>query len=197
MRIEARPDETGEVSDRIPDDRIEPVAIAARRLLHEGEITDLSVRNLSIYVGCAPSTLQHRFGSRRSVLAHVAEWIGHAWLDVVRRETCFPNEVFGLYDFEGRHHLRGWLAMGELARGDDRVAIEVALVVHEERRLLERVLPPTSDQPTRDVWVGLVRGLQHDLAARTGSLDADRARAAARAFLGSLSGPRATTPHSA
>jgi AcrR family transcriptional regulator len=186
------------MTDRIPQSRIEPVAVAVRRLLYEGEITDLSVRNIAIYVGCSPSTLLHRFGSRRSLLAHVAQWIGEAWLEVVYRETARGTlEVFGLHEVSGWDHLRGWLAMGELARGDDWIAREVAAIEREERRLLERVLPPGTDLATRDAWVALVRGLQHALAARVSPLPIEQARAAAQLFTSALSDRPGSTPRSA
>lgn len=186
------------MTDPIPQNRIEPVAVAVGRLLHEGEITDLSVRNIAIYTGCAPSTLLHRFGSRRSLLAHVATWIGESWLEVVYRETARgPLEVFGLYEVSGWHHLRGWLAMGELARGDDWIAREVGAAQRKERTLLERVLPGGVDLAARDAWVALVRGLQQDLAARSRPLPIERARATVQLFTHRLSDPAATTPRSA
>lgn len=162
----------------VPQDRVEPVAIAVKKVLADGDVQDLSLRNIATYVGCTASTLSHRFGTRAALLAHVAQWLGEQWTDAVFRETMLEQvtDILGTWERTGEQ-ARPWLTMCEVGRGDPLTGGVVAQAERDERRYLERVLPDEADQAERDLLVSLVRGLRHELRAGTDPMPIERGRA--------------------
>jgi AcrR family transcriptional regulator len=166
----------------VAPDRVEPVAVAVKKVLLDGSVRDLTLRNIATYVGCSPSTLAHRFGSMDNLIAHVAQWLGEQWTDALRIETW--SSVDGFLDTYERtgEQLRPWLTMCEIGRGDPLTGGVVASAERDQRRYLEGSLGEGVDQADRDLWIAVAHGLHHALSAGTDPLPIERARAAMLRF---------------
>ena len=156
-------------------DRVEYAALAVCRLLRQEGVEGLTMRAIAADVGCSPSTLVHRFGSRRSMLVHVAAYIGELWLEGLYGWTrdlasLLPADDMGLW------HTRCWLAMEELARTDPDLSAVVVDVRTRERRLVARHAGDL-DAPALAHLQAVLDGLRAQMTSPAHGLSIDAARA--------------------
>ena len=161
--------------DGVRRDRVEYAAVAVCRLLHQHGIEALTVRAIAEGVGCSPSTLIHRFGSRRSMLHHVAGYIGDLWLDGLHDWTRDPLRLLPVDELT-LWHTRCWLAMVELARNDPGLELVVARVRARERRSIVHHTGQLDD-PTLSHLGAVLDGLRAQLTSPGHGLSLEAARA--------------------
>lgn len=163
-------------------DQPEIVTDAAFELIAEGGTAALTMRALARHTRMSPAWLSDRFTNRARMLAIITRVFGVRWTWWIQARlrplglgALLPN------DDESVVATRVWLALVELGRVDDGVALRVADVRREERAIVTVLLGRAPDVDQVDATVALVEGLRAMTADPLRPLSPARAGAILRA----------------
>ncbi|MEP9365350.1 hypothetical protein ABLE68_20455 [Nocardioides sp. CN2-186] len=151
------------------DHRVDDLTSAAIHLLDTEGITAFTLRRIATVARVSPSSVAAQLDNKERMTRLITHRISARLLDEIRYSIREHGPARLVPDDELLPLVRSWLAMCELARGDDALAPVVAHVQEEEHRWLIQSACRLAhdDRVGMDVLHSLVTGLWMARCART------------------------------
>ena len=156
--------------------RVDELTDAAVYLINTEGIGSLTIRKIAAVARLSPSSVTSHLDNKRRLTDLVAKRIAERLDHQLGLRVRYDGALGLIPDDETLELVRAWLAMCELARGDDALADSVACLEQGQRDLVQwasRLAP--DDQVTLDAMRAVVIGVWTAMCARIEPMSSTRA----------------------
>jgi len=161
--------------------RVDELTDAAIYLINTEGIGSLTIRKIAAVAHLSPSSVTSHLESKRRLIDLATKVIAGRLGQRLGSRVRYDGPLGLVPDDDALPLVRAWLAMCELARGDDALAGSVAYVEQSQRDLVAwacRLAP--DDEVTLDAMQALVVGVWTAMCARVDAMSSARAVAVLR-----------------